>query len=132
MSRIGGHTDDAPKPVGPYSQSARIGAVVAAAGQGGFDPVTGDLVGDGVAEQTRRALKNVAGVLAANGATLENVIRTGVFLTDTDDFEAMNEVYRTLFSEPYPARTTVYVGLPAGMKIEIDAIAVLEGSSSQV
>jgi 2-iminobutanoate/2-iminopropanoate deaminase len=53
-----------------------------------------------------------------------------VFLTDTDDFEAMNEVYRTMFSEPYPARTTVYVGLPAGMKIEIDAIAVLAGSSS--
>jgi 2-iminobutanoate/2-iminopropanoate deaminase len=131
MSRIGGRTDDAPKPVGPYSQSARIGAVVAAAGQGGFDPVTGELVGDGVAEQTRRALKNVAAVLAANGATLEDVIRTGVFLTDTDDFEAMNEVYRTMFSEPYPARTTVYVGLPAGMKIEIDAIAVLAGSSSQ-
>ncbi|MGH2787791.1 MAG: Rid family detoxifying hydrolase [Actinomycetota bacterium] len=130
MSRIGGRTDDAPKPVGPYSQSARIGAVVAAAGQGGFDPVTGELVGDGVAEQTRRALKNVAAVLAANGATLEDVIRTGVFLTDTDDFEAMNEVYRTMFSEPYPARTT-YVGLPAGMKIEIDAIAVLAGSSSQ-
>lgn len=130
MSRIGGRTHDAPQPAGPYSQSARIGGVVAAAGQGGFDPVTAELVGDGVAEQTRRALKNVAAVLAANGATLEDVIRTGVFLTDTDDFEAMNEVYRTMFSEPYPARTTVYVGLPAGMKIEIDAIAVLAGSSS--
>jgi 2-iminobutanoate/2-iminopropanoate deaminase len=64
MSRIGGRTDDAPKPAGPYSQSARIGAVVAAAGQGGFDPVTAELVGDGVAEQTRRALKNAAAVLA--------------------------------------------------------------------
>jgi 2-iminobutanoate/2-iminopropanoate deaminase len=132
MSRIGGLTDDAPKPAGPYSQSARIGAVVAAAGQGGFDPVTGELAGEGVAEQTRRALENVAAVLAANGATLEDVIRTGVFLTDTDDFEAMNEVYWTMFSEPYPARTTVYVGLPAGMKVEIDAIAVLSETSSKV
>jgi 2-iminobutanoate/2-iminopropanoate deaminase len=132
MSRIEGRTDDAPKPVGPYSQSARIGAVIAAAGQGGFDPITGELVDAGVAEQTRRALENVAAVLAANGATLDDVIRTGVFLTDTDDFEAMNDVYTTMFSDPYPARTTVYVGLPAGMKVEIDAIAVLSGTSSQV
>jgi 2-iminobutanoate/2-iminopropanoate deaminase len=132
MSRIGGSTDEAPKAVGPYSQSARIGAVVAAAGQGGFDPVSGELVGEGVAEQTRRALENVAAVLAANGATLEDVVRTSVFLTDTDEFEAMNDVYRTMFTEPYPARTTVYVGLPAGMKVEIDAMAVLSETSSQV
>jgi 2-iminobutanoate/2-iminopropanoate deaminase len=125
MPRVEGRTDDAPKPVGPYSQSARIGAVVAAAGQGGFDPVTGELAGEGVAEQTRRALENVAAALAANGATLEDVVRIGVFLTDTADFEAMNDVYRTVFSEPYPARTTVYVRLPPGMKVEIDAIAVL-------
>ena len=132
MSRIEGRTDEAPKAVGPYSQSARIGAVVAAAGQGGFDPVSGELVGEGVAEQTRRALENVAAVLVANGATLEDVVRTSVFLTDNDEFEAMNDVYRTMFTEPYPARTTVYVGLPAGMKVEIDAIAVLSGTSSQV
>jgi 2-iminobutanoate/2-iminopropanoate deaminase len=132
MRRIEGRTDDAPKPVGPYSQSARIGAVLAAAGQGGMDPVTGELAGEGVAEQTRRALENVTAVLAANGGTLQDVIRTGVFLTDTDDFEAMNDVYRTMFSEPYPARTTVYVGLPAGMKVEIDAIAVLSATSSEV
>jgi 2-iminobutanoate/2-iminopropanoate deaminase len=74
----------------------------------------------------------VVAALAANGATLEDVVRTGVFLTDTDDFEAMNDVYRTTFSKPYPARTTVYVGLPAGMKVEIDAIAVLSGTSSQI
>jgi 2-iminobutanoate/2-iminopropanoate deaminase len=132
MSRIEGRTDDAPRPVGPYSQSSRVGAVVAAAGQGGFDPVTGELAGEGVAEQTRRALENVAAALAANGATLEDVVRIGVFLTDTDDFEAMNDVYRTMLSEPYPARTTVYVGLPAGMKVEIDAIAVLSETSAQM
>jgi 2-iminobutanoate/2-iminopropanoate deaminase len=126
MSRAQGHTDEAPAPVGPYSQSVRIGSIVAAAGQGGFDPVTGELVGPGVVEQTQQALANVAAVLAASGASLDDVIRVGVFLTDTDDFTALNDVYRSVFSEPHPARTTVYVGLPDGMKVEVDAIAVVD------
>jgi reactive intermediate/imine deaminase len=105
----------------------RIGSIVAAAGQGGADPATGELVGPGVAEQARQALANIAAVLAACGASLDDVIRVGVFLTDTEDFAALNDVYRSVFSEPYPARTTVYVGLPDGMKVEIDAIAVVDG-----
>lgn len=127
MSRTEGRTAEAPAPAGPYSQSVRIGSTVAAAGQGGADPTTGELVGPGVAEQSRQALANVAAVLAASGASLDDVIRVGVFLTDTDDFAAMNDVYRSVFSEPYPARTTVYVGLPDGMKVEVDAIAVVDG-----
>jgi 2-iminobutanoate/2-iminopropanoate deaminase len=127
MSRTEGRTAEAPAPAGPYSQSVRIGSIVAAAGQGGADPTTGELVGPGVSEQSRQALANVAAVLAASGASLDDVIRVGVFLTDTDDFAAMNDVYRSVFSEPYPARTTVYVGLPDGMKVEVDAIAVVDG-----
>ena len=127
MSRAVGRTNEAPAPVGPYSQSMRIGLIVAAAGQGGSHPVTGELVGPGVAEQTRQALANVAAVLAASGASLDDVIKVGVFLTDPDDFAALNDVYRSVFSEPYPARTTVYVGLPDGMRVEVDAIAVLDG-----
>ena len=127
MSRAQGRTAEAPDPAGPYSQSVRIGSIVAAAGQGGADPATGELVGPGVAEQARQALANIAAVLAACGASLDDVIRVGVFLTDTQDFAALNDVYRSVFSEPHPARTTVYVGLPDGMKVEVDAIAVVDG-----
>jgi 2-iminobutanoate/2-iminopropanoate deaminase len=127
MSRTQGRTAEAPAPAGPYSQSVRIGSIVAAAGQGGADPATGELVGPGVAEQARQALANIAAVLAACGASLDDVIRVGVFLTDTQDFAALNDVYRSVFSEPHPARTTVYVGLPDGMKVEVDAIAVVDG-----
>jgi len=120
-----GRTAKAPSPAGPYSQSARVGHIVAAAGQGGFDPGTGELVADDVAAQTRRALANVQAALDANGASMDDVIRVGVFLTDVEDFSAMNEVYQQAFSEPFPARTTVYVGLPGDMKVEIDALAVV-------
>lgn len=125
MARIDGRTDRAPEPAGPYSQSVRIGNIVAAAGQGGAEPATGK-ISSHIGDQTRQALANVAAVLEASGASLDDVIRVGVFLTDVDDFAAMNSVYETIFAAPYPARTTVYVGLPGHMKVEIDAIAALE------
>jgi 2-iminobutanoate/2-iminopropanoate deaminase len=121
-----GRTDEAPAPAGPYSQSARVGQIVAAAGQGGSDPTTGRLIGDDVRSQTRQALANVRAALAASGASMDDVIRVGVFLVDVDDFAAINEVYAEALSAPPPARTTVYVGLPGGMKVEIDAVAVIE------
>jgi 2-iminobutanoate/2-iminopropanoate deaminase len=124
MERIEGRTNEAPAPLGPYSQSARIGSLVAAAGQGGFDR-SGKLVDGDVSAQTRQALVNVEAVLRANGASLQEVIRVGVFLTEVEDFADMNRVYSEIFAEPFPARTTVYVGLPAGMRIEIDALAVV-------
>lgn len=70
-------------------------------------------------------MENLGAVLAASGASLDDVVRIGVFLTDTENFAAMNEVYEALVSKPYPARTTVHVGLPEGLKVEIDAIAVV-------
>lgn len=127
MAHVPGSTSDAPPPGGPYSQSTRAGSIVWAAGQGGFDPSTGELVGDDVASQTRRTLQNLEAVLAASGARLEDVVRVGVFITAPDDFAAMNEVYKTFFgSDAPPARTTVSVGLPGAMKVEIDAMAVVE------
>jgi reactive intermediate/imine deaminase len=125
MARQAGTTDQAPAPVGPYSQSVRIGELVHAAGQGADDPATDGLAGEDIVTQTRQCLHNLEAVLAASGATLDDVIRVGVFLTDKADFEGMNEVYRATFSEPYPARTTVYVGLPGRLRVEIDALAVL-------
>lgn len=126
MPRTAGSTDQAPAPAGAYSQSVRSGPVIWAAGQGGFDPRTGDIVGPDVAAQTRQALRNVAAVLAAGGASLDDVVRVGVFLTDADDFTEMNEAYREFFRDPPPARTTVIVGLYGAMKVEIDAMAVVE------
>lgn len=126
MSRSPGSTENAPPPAGAYSQSVRIGNVVWASGQGGFDPATGDLVGPDVASQTTQALANVAAVLKASGASVDDVARVGVFLTRPDDFAAMNESYKVFWGTYPPARTTVSVGLPGQMKVEIDAMAVIE------
>ena len=127
MPRQPGVTEAAPPPVGPYSQSARIGNLVYTAGQGADDPATGELAGSDIETQTRQCLANVRSVLEAAGASLDDVLRVGVFLTDTAHFEGMNAVYREVFGEPYPARTTVYVGLPGALLVEIDALAVLPG-----
>ena len=123
-------TEDAPAPIGPYSQGIRAGSTLYCAGQVPLDPRTGQLVSGGVAEQTRRALDNLFGVLRANDLAAEDVVKTTVFLSDIADFPAMNEVYATYFPGRAPARTTVQVsGLPRGARIEIDAIAVAPQTS---
>ncbi len=116
-------TDKAPAPKGPYSQGRRAGGFLFVAGQVPFD-VQGNLVGPGIAEQTRAALQNVKAIVEAAGATLADVVKVNVYLTDLGNFAAMNEVYRTFFSEPFPARTTVQAGL-LGFLVEIDAVAPL-------
>jgi 2-iminobutanoate/2-iminopropanoate deaminase len=123
VSRTEGRTDGAPPPSGPFSQSVRIGSVVAAAGQVGMTPDGTTL--DGVGAQTRQALANVAKVLEASGASMDDVVTMRVFLTDTSQFDEMNKVYAEAFGVPYPARTTVYVGLPDPFLVEIDALAVV-------
>ena len=127
MTREAGRTKDAPPPAGPYSQSVRIGNVIACAGQAGLAP-TGELA-IGLADQTRQALQNIAATLAACGADIDDVIHVRVYLTDPMQSAPMNESYEQFFSEPYPARTTVYVGLPEGLLVEIDALAVLSGTA---
>lgn len=128
MPRILGFSDEAPTPVGPFSHSARVGSVVWASGQGGFDPATGNLVGSDVASQTRQALRNLEAVLRAAGANLDDVVHVGVYLTTRDDFMEMNQVYAQYWGDVVPpARTTVAVELPLpGMRVEIDAMAVLD------
>jgi reactive intermediate/imine deaminase len=121
--RITASTPDAPQPAGPYSQSTRIGRIVQSAGQVGRRP-DGSLV-EGVGPQTRQALRNVFAALAASGATEADILSVRVFLTDTGHFAEMNAVYAEMLHEPYPSRTTVYVGLPPGLLVEIDALAVL-------
>jgi 2-iminobutanoate/2-iminopropanoate deaminase len=118
-------TDKAPKAIGPYSQAIVVDNVVYTAGQVALDPVTGELIGKTVAEQTEQVLKNITAVLAASGSSLGQVVKTTVFLADMADFAAMNEVYAKHFGGHRPARSTVQAaGLPKGARVEIDAIAV--------
>lgn len=117
---------DAPKAIGPYSQAIIANGFVYTAGQIGTDPKTGTLVEGGIVEQTEQALKNLAAVLKAAGSSLDNAVKTTVFLADMNDFAKMNEVYSKFFKKPYPARSTVQVArLPRDAKIEIEVIAVV-------
>jgi len=110
----------------PLSHGIRKGNILQVAGQVSLDPASGELVGATVAEQTVQCLTNVAAILEAGGASFEDVVMLRVYLTDTAHFAELNEAYAAFLPEPYPARTTVYVGLPAGFLVEIDALAVLD------
>jgi 2-iminobutanoate/2-iminopropanoate deaminase len=113
----------APAAIGPYSQAIRAGCLVFCAGQLGLDPATGELV-EGVEAQTERALQNLAAVLAADGLSFADVVKTTIFVVDMGDFQAVNAVYAQHLSEPFPARSTVAVAaLPRGGRVEIEAIA---------
>jgi 2-iminobutanoate/2-iminopropanoate deaminase len=125
MSTRAIQTDRAPQPVASYSQAIQAGNLLQVAGQVGIDPATGALAGDEVGEQTRQTLDNLVAILEAAGATLRDVIMVRVYLTDREHFAAMNEVYAGFVGEPFPARTTVFVGLAEGMLVEIDALAVI-------
>ena len=117
-------TPAAPRAIGPYSQAVRAGQLLFASGQIPTDPATGAIVDGDVAAQTRRVFDNLAAVLKAANLSFTDVVRTTVFLADMNDFTAMNEVYGTYFSEPYPARATVQVArLPKDARVEIDLIA---------
>jgi 2-iminobutanoate/2-iminopropanoate deaminase len=122
-------TDRAPRPVGPYSQAVIDGPTIYVAGQGPGNPSTGALELGDAAAQTRRVLENVKSILEAAGSSLDEVQRCNVYLRDINDFAAMNEVYATYFSAPYPARTTIQAGaLPGGISVEIDCIARVRGA----
>ena len=118
------HTDKAPAAIGPYSQAIEVNGMVFASGQIPLDPATGNVVEGGIKEQTRQALTNAQAIMEGAGLTLANVVKTTVFMADMNDFAAMNEVYATFFSEPYPARSAVAVKtLPKGVLVEVECIA---------
>jgi 2-iminobutanoate/2-iminopropanoate deaminase len=118
-------TDNAPTPTGPFNQGIRVGDIVFTAGQAGRNRDTGTM-GD-LAEQTDWALRNIEGILAAGGASLSDVVKTTVFIKDGTDTSALNAVWMERFSEPRPARSSVFVSRLKNpeMLIEIEAIAVL-------
>jgi len=122
-------SEDAPRALGPYAQAVATGDLVFCAGQVGLDPSTGTLVPGGIAAEAARALENLKAVLEAAGLGLAAVVKTTVFLADLAEFATLNEVYGRYFAAPYPARSTVQVAaLPAGARVEIEAIAVRPGS----
>lgn len=119
-------TENAPGAIGPYSQAVKTNGMVFCSGQIPIDIATGEFVSDDVAEQTEQVLKNLSAVLDAAGTSLNNVVKTTVFLLDMADFAVMNEVYAKYFSENKPARATVQAaGLPRGARVEIECIAVV-------
>lgn len=119
-------TDDAPAPVGPYSQAIRLNDLVFASGQIPLDPRTGKIVQGEIEDETRQVLSNLKAVLEASGASLASVVKATVYLTDMSLFPRVNAIYAEAFdSDPAPARATVEVSaLPLGAHVEIDAIAV--------
>jgi 2-iminobutanoate/2-iminopropanoate deaminase len=119
-------TDNAPAAIGPYSQAIKANGMVFCSGQIPLNPNTGEFVAGGVREQTEQVLKNLSAVLEAAGSSLNEVVKTTVFLADMKEFAAMNEVYAQYFTGVTPARATVAAaGLPRDARVEIEAVALL-------
>lgn len=127
MSRSIIATDQAPAAIGPYSQAVRAGHTVYLSGQIPLDPATGELVAGDIAAQARRVFRNMAAVCEAAGASLAQVVRVGIYVTDLAHFGTVNDVMAEFMQAPYPARSTIEVSaLPKGAQVEMDAVLVLE------
>lgn len=126
MSRQVISTTDAPAAIGPYSQAIRAGNMLFVSGQIPLNPQTGEMVGTTAAEQARQVLNNLKAVLQAAGTSLDNVVKTTIFLTDLTQFAEVNAVYAEFFPQNPPARSTIQVSaLPRGAQVEIEAIAII-------
>lgn len=118
------HSQQAPAAIGPYSQAIRVGHFVFVSGQLPIEPQTGELMSGSIAEQTDRVLQNIRVILTAGGASLDDVVKTTIFLADMNDFAEVNEVYGRFFPSNAPARSTVQVArLPKNARVEIEAVA---------
>ena len=128
MTRRAVNTDQAPEALGPYSQAIVAGNTVYCSGMAGIDPATGEAA-DGIEAQTDQALRNLAAVLDAAGASMEDIVKTTIFYAEVEDFARLNEVYARHMPDPPPARSApANVRLPRGLLVSIEAIAVLPGS----
>lgn len=127
MSRQIIHTELAPAAIGPYSQAVRSGNTVYLSGQIPLDPATGLIVAGDISAQARRAFENLQAVCIAADGSLDMVVRLGLYLTNLDDFAAVNAVMGEFFKAPFPARSTIEVSaLPRGAAFEVDAVMVLD------
>jgi reactive intermediate/imine deaminase len=128
MPRTPIHSADAPKAIGPYSQAIRSGNTLYLSGQTPLDPATGEMVAGDIDAQATRVFENLKAVLSAAGASFDDVVRVAIYMTDLGNFATVNEVMKSYFREPYPARSTIGVAaLPRGAAVEVDLIAVTGG-----
>ena len=119
-------TENAPAPVGPYSQAVIAGGFVFCSGQIALDPRTGTIVGNDIESETKQVMENLKAVLESAGSSFDRVVKTTIFLKNMDDFARVNEVYGRYFGEIPPARSTIeVVKLPKGASVEIDCLALL-------
>lgn len=117
-------TTEAPGAIGPYSQAVHVGDLIFVSGQLPIDPATGEFAGEDIASQTRQSLTNIKNILKSEGITMDQIVRTGVFLKDMDQFADMNQVYAEFFVSDCPARAAVQVArLPKDALVEIEAVA---------
>jgi 2-iminobutanoate/2-iminopropanoate deaminase len=125
MTRQAVSSDRAPAALGPYSHAIAAGGFIFCSGMAGIDPATG-VAAEGIAAQTDQALRNLAAVLEAAGASMSDLVKTTIFYADVDDFATLNEVYAAHMPDPPPARSApANVKLPRGLLVSIDAVAVL-------
>ena len=130
MTRTAVSSDQAPEALGPYSQAIVAGGFVFCSGMAGIDPATGSIP-EGLEAQTEQALVNLAAVLTAAGASMDNVVKTTIFYADVEDFGRLNEVYARHMPDPPPARSApAHVRLPHGLLVSIEAIAALPAGVS--
>ena len=119
-------TTGAPQAIGPYSQGVGVGDWIFCSGQVALDPDSGELVGETVGEQAKRAMENLRAVLEAAGSGLDRIVKTTIFLIDMEDFAEVNEAYGGFFESDPPARATIaVVGLPKGARVEIECLATV-------
>ena len=117
-------SDNAPAPIGPYSQAVKVGDTMYLSGQVPLDPVTGELIDGDIDAMARRIFDNLAAVMAAAGGSLADIVKLTIYLVDLKDFAKVNAVMAEYFQEPYPSRATVAIaGLPKGAPVEVEAIA---------
>ena len=120
-------TQNAPQPLGPYSQGIKAGNMLFVSGQGSIDPKTGKMLGEDIETQTRQTMQNIKAIVEASGFSMSDLVKVSIYLRNASDFQKMNEIYRTFFSQNPPTRTTVQTGfVNPSMLIEIDAIAYRE------
>ncbi len=123
MSKKAIQTDNAPAAIGPYSQGVVSGGLLFTSGQLPIDPATGKIPEGSIEDKAHIVFKNLKAIAAEAGTTLDNAIKTTVFLADIADFQAVNQVYAQYFSEPYPARSAFQVAaLPLGADVEVEAV----------
>jgi 2-iminobutanoate/2-iminopropanoate deaminase len=120
-------TQNAPQPLGPYSQGIKAGNMLFVSGQGSIDPKTGKMLGEDIETQTRQTMQNIKAVVEASGFSMSDLVKVSIYLKNASEFQKMNEIYKTFFSQNPPTRTTVQTGfVNSSMLIEIDAVAYRE------